>query len=268
MIVFIHIPKTAGTTFYSVVKNNYNSFLRPKIDREPVNYLVQNLKGNNISLRLPGGYTSAPQMIKVLEEHFADKLNEVSFIGGHIGYGLHKLTSKDIKYITFIRDPKSRLISDFKEHHKPGRFFYEDLKKNGFRLNDYLKLLKEMRLDNIMTRQLAGPYDYFLLNRSTVSESMLNMAIGNSMKVDVYKMENFDEALYLMKKNMGWKSLKYTEHNISKQTMIDLEFDSDLLNDVIKFDLILYKELNKNVLNNFKLNWSQRLEMKLNNIIY
>ena len=50
--------------------------------------------------------------------------------------------------------------------------------------------------------------------------------------------------------------------------MIDLEFDSDLLNDVIKFDLILYKELNKNVLNNFKLNWSQRLEMKLNNIIY
>lgn len=36
MIFFIHIPKTAGTSFYEIVKNNHDLYLKPKVESKPM----------------------------------------------------------------------------------------------------------------------------------------------------------------------------------------------------------------------------------------
>ncbi|GAA4290540.1 sulfotransferase family 2 domain-containing protein [Aestuariibaculum suncheonense] len=263
MIVFIHIPKTAGTTFYNLVKKNHSHFLKPKLENDVFKYLNNNLTNKNLGIRLPGGYITAPETLNILEGMLLDNID---FIGGHIGYGFHELVNKQqIDYLTFIRDPKSRLLSDFKEHHKPGRFFYEDLKSNGFKFNDYLKLLKNRGLDNIMTRQLAGPQDFFLKENYKVSENTLRLAIKNSKSVLIFDINRFDEAIFYLSKRYKWKYTKYKKQNVSVGLGYNLEYDEQLFFEVIKYDLELYREMKKNVLNDSGLNLFQRLQMKFNN---
>lgn len=267
MIVFIHIPKTAGTTFYEVVRENHRCLLKPKLQEDPINYLNNSVVGGNVSIRLPGGYFSASKIVNIIEEHFLNDINKINFIGGHIGYGIHDLIKENVSYISFIREPKSRLISDFKEHHKPGRLFYEDLKIKGFNFNDYLLLLKKKGLDNIMTRQLAGPIDFFFHKEVEVTMPLLNKAMINSRQVMVFEVERFDEALYVMKKKFGWKISTYKKQNVSKRGNYNLECDNILFNEVIKYDLVLYEEMKKSVLNNFDLNLFQKLQIRLINKI-
>lgn len=243
MIFFLHIPKTAGTTFYDVVKLNHNSFLKPKIESFPLDYLKSSIKNKDTAIRLPGGYESAPQTLQIIEKLPLKFLNHISFIGGHVGFGFHEKLDVNIEYITFIRDPRERLFSDYREHCKAGRYFYDKLKADNFNFNLYLSALKEERMDNILTRQLAGPYNYFLKQRTPVDDELLKLAIKNSKMITFFEMESFDGALVYMKKRFGWGKTKYQIKNHSIAQKIDLEIDENLLNEIIKYDLKLYSEI-------------------------
>lgn len=240
MIFFLHIPKTAGTTFYDVVKNNHVQLLKPKIEESPVNYLNTNLVFKNTAIRLPGGYESAPQTLRVIEKLSLDVLKKISFIGGHVGYGFHENCSEKIQYISFVRNPRERLISDYKEHCKKGRYFYKDLRENNFEFNTYLKAIKKNGLDNILTRQLAGPFDFFLNERKSADKALLERAKFNCESILFFELEHFDEALLYMKKQFGWKKINYQIKNQSSSINTDFEMDENLLNEIIKYDLELY----------------------------
>lgn len=243
MIFFLHIPKTAGTTFYEVVKANHKSFLKPKIENSPIDYLKNNIKNSNTAIRLPGGYESAPQTLKGIEGLNDDVLEKISFIGGHVGFGYHEQTNQQITYISFLRDPKKRLISDYKEHCKKGRFFYNTLLENEFSFNAYLNAVKEYKLDNIMTRQLAGPYDFFLKNRKMVDEELFERAQENAKLVTFFRMEDFDLALLYLKKKYNWKRIKYQRKNESISKMVNSVINKKLLNEVVEYDLKLYSDI-------------------------
>lgn len=253
MIFFLHIPKTAGTTFYEVVKRNHSQFLKPKIENSPMDYLNHTIVNGNSAIRLPGGYVSAPQTLRVIEGLSPDRLKKISFIGGHVGFGFHENFFEEVTYISFVRDPRERLISDYREHCKEGRFFYEILLKNDFNFNVYLTALKENRLDNIMTRQLAGPYDFFMKGGVEVGRELFEKAKYNSKFVLFFDMENFDEAIKFMKQNFGWKKLRYQPKNISSSFQDNLEIDDKLINEILQYDLELYEEIE--VINNMKISW-------------
>ncbi|QQX76791.1 MULTISPECIES: sulfotransferase family 2 domain-containing protein [Aequorivita] len=243
MIFFLHIPKTAGTTFYDVVKNNHVQLLKPKIDESPVNYLNTNLVYNNTAIRLPGGYNSAPQTLRIIEKLSSGVLKKIAFIGGHVGYGFHENYSEEIQYISFVRHPRERLFSDYKEHCKKGRYFYEDLRENNFEFNAYLKQVKKDGLDNILTRQLAGPFDFFLNERRPTDKALLERAKENCNSILFFELEHFDEALLYMKKQYGWKNINYRIRNQSSIINTDFEIDENLLNNMIKYDLELYSAI-------------------------
>ena len=111
MIFFLHIPKTAGTTFYNVVENNHVKLLKPKIEQLPLNYLEDNLDIENTAIRLPGGYKSAPETLKIIKNLSPHALKKINFIGGHVGYGFHENFSEKIKkhYRDLDRTPKDIL---------------------------------------------------------------------------------------------------------------------------------------------------------------
>lgn len=245
MIVFIHIPKTAGTTIYEIVKNNHKTFLKPKMEEDPESYLKSSLsksKKNN-AIRLPGGYKTAPQTLSIIKSLESDFLDKIDFIGGHIGYGIHQVVNQKVKYISFIRTPEERIISDFKEHCKPGRYFYKELKQKGFEINNYLKLLLEHKMDNLMTRQIAGPFDFFLHERESVNKELFLKAKENIDSILFFDIEQFDDSVLFMKNHFGWKKRKYIIKNRSKSSEKRLNLNEVLLQKAICYDEKLYKEI-------------------------
>ena len=78
--VFVHIPKTGGTSFKkSCIVNNYK------------NSSIFNYRG----LR-----------------HFAlSSLRGVDFVDGHVGYGVHLMTHRKCEYFTLLRDPLDQAMS-------------------------------------------------------------------------------------------------------------------------------------------------------------
>jgi hypothetical protein len=241
MICFIHIPKTAGTTFYDIVKNNHKAYLKPKPENLSNRYLEISIVSKS-AIRLPGGYLSAPKVTEVILNLDDMYLENISFIGGHIGFGVHEKIKNNINYISFSREPRERLFSDFREHHKPGRFFYEKLKLKNFHFNHYLELLLEHQLDNIMTRQIAGPYDFFNQNIQ-LDSNHLEKAKQNSNKVTFFDINKFNDSLYKLKKDFGWRNFKYTRKN-SSITQSNIEFDNSLLGEVLKYDYQLFNFIN------------------------
>ena len=258
MIFFIHIPKTAGTTFYEVVKKNHAQFIKLKPE------LVSNTNFTTINedcaIRLSGGYSSAPQNLKSILT--AKKNDHIKFIGGHVGYGFHEEIENDVTYISFIRDPKSRILSDYGEHCKPGRHFFDLLSANNFDINYYLELVLNDGLDNIMTRQIAGPYDFYLKNRTMVDDNLFAKACSNVNSITFFDFENFDEALIYLANEVKWNRLAYERKNVSKtRNTSPLNIDNNLLDKVIHYDLKLFNAIK--VVNEKKMSKLENLLFKL-----
>lgn len=83
---FLHIPKTAGTSFISNLENffDYNRICQDSV---------------------------WPQLLK----RKPNELQNYSLFRGHFGYGLHNFLEKKLLYLTMLRNPIKRTISNF-EH--------------------------------------------------------------------------------------------------------------------------------------------------------
>jgi len=244
MIFFLHIPKTAGTTFYDIVNANYAQFLKPKVEDESYLTLVDELiNSEDVAIRLPGGYFTSQKVLSTIVKLPIKLKQKIEFIGGHVGYGVHQKMGLNVDYISFARNPRERIISDFKEHCKPGRFFYKDLQDNNFKFNEYLKLLKETKMDNLLTRQLAGPYDFFEKKRENVTALLYNDALENLKNIAFFNIKNFEESIFYISKKFNWKKIKYKIQNKSSGKKKEIHIDEELLNEIIKFDLRLYDQI-------------------------
>lgn len=80
VIIFTHIPKTSGV-----------SLLRELI--EP-NFVPEQMYG-----------------YRRLQQFISDIRQDYRFVRGHVPYGLHRFTTRPVRYITFLRDPIDRAIS-------------------------------------------------------------------------------------------------------------------------------------------------------------
>jgi len=265
MIFFLHIPKTAGTTFYDIVKENYPQYLKPKIEDKSYLTIADKLvKYKNTAIRLPGGYFSSQEVLSYIIKLPIELKQNIGFIGGHVGYGMHLKLGLEVNYISFARNPKDRILSDFKEHCKPGRFFYKDLQKNNFQFNEYLKLLKEANMDNLLTRQLAGPYNFFEKERKNVTDVLFNDAIKNLKDITFFNIKNFEESIFHMSKMFNWNKLNYKIQNKSSVAKNEIYIDEQLLDEIIKFDLKLFNQIN--FANVSELTFFQKILFKIKSI--
>jgi len=217
---FVHIPKSAGNTANSVFIRQFHK--KEILELEKVWLLRQS------------------SLDKYCELPDKDK-KQIAYMGGHFPFGLHYIAARPSVYVTFLRDPVDRTISNYYYVKSMG---FDALKQkaenivnpstgiiellNFLRLSehkrdsleDYVDLCIDFERMNLQTRMIGGFIDFRHLAPpyDPMPADALQISLENIQLLFpvVGLLERFDESLLLMGYAFGWKNVYYVRQNITE----------------------------------------------------
>ena len=226
MIISLHIYKTAGSTFLAIIDRQYK--------KDEIIYA--NIVGINKTL-------------EILKTHNHERNETLKIVHGHFAYGWHKYFSEEVRYITFLRNPVDRIVSDYYYNRSfSGGHNYKYASK--MTLKEYIMCDEILNTDNGQTRFVAGD---FTTPHGKCSELTLHTAIKNIENhfAFVGLMERFDESLLLANYYLGWKKLYYEQINVTKNKEKNIDQNIlELIRERNQQDILLYEYVVHNFQNN------------------
>ncbi|MEH7380573.1 sulfotransferase family 2 domain-containing protein [Bacillus sp. JJ1533] len=205
VLIFMHIPKSAGTTMRSIIKQQYS-------ENEVCN-------------------------LRYIENE--NSLETIRCFYGHKPFGIHQklLKSKSYTYITMLRDPIEHVISTYYYIlRKPKNSMHNVIKNMSF--EEFITNNSEefrLRTSNRQTRYASGE------NPPDLGRAKENLAKHFSV---VGITEMFDESVFLMMKELGWNNISYERQNVTKNRPLKDQLSKDVLKiieDNNKLDIELYQ---------------------------
>ena len=190
VIIFLHIPKTAGVTLNSIIDRVYKKKQLVSLYEKDAKLVSDDFK-NYLPL-----HQASAQLIR-----------------GHIPFGLHQYISKPATYITIMRHPVGRVVSHYYHaQQNPTHKHYQLVAKQGMSLYEYVTSNLSRDLDNCQTRLVSGQLH---LPIGECTEATLELAKTNIEQhfAVVGLTERFDESLVLFHKLFGWKLPHYGVKN-------------------------------------------------------
>ncbi len=186
IIVFIHVPKTAGTTLKTILRLQHPDLL--------VRNVGNVLKDYDKALEY---VQRAGQRVSADPRNFALK--------AHMPFGFHRYFPPDARYITFLRDPIERAISNY--YHEARKLIQRDQVPLLARPEDILAS-KRPHLDNLQTRFLSGAENPFTV---AATNDLLEHAKENLRDRFTFVgiTERFDESLLVLNAIFGWPLSAY-----------------------------------------------------------
>jgi len=195
-LIFLHIPKAAGTTMHKIIERQYaKSF-------------VFTMDGAHVA--------ESSDEIRAMSD---DRKRRIKILKGHMAYGLHAYMPQPCRYFTVLRDPLERVISHYYYVIRtPEHYLYETVTSQKMTLEDYIDSGISQELSDGQTRMLASQNGY-LLEDEAISENHLVEAkkhLDDNFEL-VGLAEQFDETLLLCRQAFGWKNVFYSRSNVTKK---------------------------------------------------
>ncbi len=211
-VIFLHVPKTAGTTLTKIILYQYEEVETWYIYKPSRKAF---LGGEWWQLPIPErAKIAGHQFSQLTKSH----VNNLKIIWGHINYGTDKYVDGPFTYISMLRNPRSRIISSyyyFKFFSQPEEYYCQLIRDNNLSCKDFVT--SDIINDNMATRQLSGignSVDYGLVKREHLEIAKKNIEQHFSV---VGLTERFDESLMLFKQRLGWKIPFYQPRNVNKK---------------------------------------------------
>jgi hypothetical protein len=184
IVIFLHLPKAAGSTLKRIIAHLY-----PQEAIYPVGGKERTALRAEIA-----EVTRPPSVVRILT--------------GHAPFGLHETAAQPCTYITVLRDPVERLISQYFYVKKlPSHHMHAAVAGGELTLPQFAE-----RLANSQTRSLAGmasaDSDAVMLERAKQNLAEHFAAVGLT--------ERFDESIVLFCRALGWRVRGYTRANVAK----------------------------------------------------
>jgi hypothetical protein len=194
LVVFVHIPKTAGTTLSAVLRLNESG--------------TRNRRVGNVFKGGSGGAKTGAEYARLRKEGWLDG---VRLISGHFPLSVrdHLPTDRELRFCTILREPVDRTISHYFNIRQTAA---RRSGKKGWALPPLqegatIEAAVEggYLYDNLQTRMLAGVADPF----GPATEEMLERAKHNLAEelVSFGLAERFDESLLLAGRRLGLRTI-------------------------------------------------------------
>jgi Galactose-3-O-sulfotransferase len=214
-LIFLHVPKSAGTTLNRLIEWEYPIFEIYSVDPVLFRWSTARL------WRLP-----------------QRRLKRFRVFKGHMPFGLHEILPQPATYITVLRGAVERVISayyfmrNYKLHPNSWKF-----RRERWTLEDFVRCSPR---ENVQTKMIAGAdYD------APCTAEILAKAKNNLQYFSVVGLtEHFEESLALMKLRFGWKLESYSSFNVTRTRPKKRDLSQsilDLIAERNRFDIELYE---------------------------
>ncbi len=187
-LIFLHIPKTAGTTLNRVMERQYE-------------------KGTIWEIGLD--QASMDRFTNLPEEERA----QLRLVKGHRHFGLHEYLPKPSTYITFLRNPVDRVLSNYYYLKGNRRHVHHE---NIVNMNVMEFVNSRYSAKNVETKYLTGQAGMQPGGECTEEDLLKAKKNLSEYFTMVGITERFDESLLLLKKALGWNNVYYVKQNVSK----------------------------------------------------
>lgn len=222
-LLFLHIPKAAGTSLAQVVTRQFQSQSIFKITHPRRN------------------------SVRRLKNMMPDERAGIRLLMGHMPFGYHELLRGPQCYVTMLRDPVERVISYFYYVlQTPDHYLFKHVLSNGLDLKGFLESELTNELDNGQTRFISGIGDGSNTPFGGCHRRHLDMAKRNIQEWFAVAgvAELFSETVLAMGLVLGWKQLFYRKSNVTKRRVGKAGVDAatlQIIEQQNRLDIELYR---------------------------
>ena len=222
-IIYIHIPKTGGTSFHNSLAQNY-----AKERRYHVNGMSPRKDINNF-LELP-----------------ASEAVKYDLVYGHLAYGIHQPIADDYRYLSIIREPVSRVVSYY-NYAKRSKHHYLHQQIRDMSFTEFINSDITSELKNGQLRLLASDSGHDF--KGDITAEHLQMVLnrqdqGTLVLGDIKKLDEF--IVYLQCTLFPDFDFRYITRNATRSGLNKSgisETDLKKVREMNALDIALYDEV-------------------------
>lgn len=224
VLIFMHIPRTGGGTLVQVLRRQYAPH------------------------QVYSGDLTFPSELAAFDQVPRTERDEFRLIVGHLVVGVHKQLSHEATYITLLREPIQRVISQYffaleRDQLQPPL----DEAMRDLSLRDFVESgIRFRHTNNSMTRFFAGvgPLERTEATSELLDRARLNLRSHFSV---VGVTELFDETVVMGTRVFGWRRPYYVRQHVADRIGRPSVDDSTLalIREHNQFDIELYEEVRK-----------------------